>query len=885
MSFLEADRSLCRTYLTEIVQDTEGQISWEKKDLWWFRIAGITNFYKSVGQNQYVQVIQDILSGCMMPACCVGFWVIGTQNEGIQIYAGITDDEELYGAYQKSFEASFPGIDISHRIVPSKVRTPFGGIVVGIPCESLASEQPSQHFTISECLLPIDRLCRGMLGTEFSFLVLAERQPDSLVQKAIQKVDKAITENSKFLNSTRTGEGGWQIVSNNIEAQNYQKNLEKLIKILNEGAGHGLWNVTAFYECNKEIDLYRMKSMLLSCFTGQTDSRFERIMCIDIEGGIPFENGEVGLPMKLDAYRNQHILNNIGENAPEYYKYTYQTMMSTQNLANYFCLPQREIVGFYVDDFVEFDTVVRESIGQRNIRIGNIAVPGRKRSKNVTNIYSMDIDDLSRHALIVGITGGGKTNTMKVLLSEIWRKNGVPFLVIESAKREYIELAQLSPVSGIKEFDSLDVFTLGNETIHGVKYRLNPFEVVSGVALQTHIDYLLSTFNAAFEMYPPMPYILEQAVYEVYADKGWDLFSNRNIKGLKEYPTLSQLYYKIDVVTDRLGYDAEVQSNVKAALKARINSLRIGGKGAMLDTPRSIPIEQLLSNPTVFELEDIGDDDTKAFVIGILLVQLYEYRKASGSSKELKGVLIVEEAHRLLKNVSGTEGNNSRAKAVDFFCNMLAEIRSFGQGIIIADQIPTKLASDTIKNTNLKIVHRTVMEDDRECIGAAMHMTEEQKNYLSSLGRGCAAVFKEGDNRPKLVEVPLVRMEKELSREILIVKIQQNVLRRFGEFFAAQEERHIGCKYCENRKCPENEFRKALEVFSVDKYREEIMKKENFTLAMMAAIKLFESDWQGEKLTKQQRMCLMGELLHRLNLTEEKQAEVLVNYMCILYPV
>lgn len=228
-------------------------------------------------------------------------------------------------------------------------------------------------------------------------------------------------------------------------------------------------------------------------------------------------------------------------------------------------------------------------------------------------------------------------------------KNAVPFLVIESAKREYIELRQIMKQSGTNNFDTLDVFTLGDEGVNSVKYRINPFQAAEGVSLQSHIDYLLSTFNASFEMYAPMPYILEQAVYEVYEDKGWDLISNRNIRGMKEYPTLSQLYYKIDVVTDRLGYDTEIQSNVKAALKARINSLRIGGKGALLDVARSIPIDELLQNPTVLELEDIGDDNIKAFVIGILLVQLYEYRKSQGANPELQGILVIEEAHRLLK--------------------------------------------------------------------------------------------------------------------------------------------------------------------------------------------------------------------------------------------
>lgn len=219
-------------------------------------------------------------------------------------------------------------------------------------------------------------------------------------------------------------------------------------------------------------------------------------------------------------------------------------------------------------------------------------------------------------------------------------------------------------------FESLLLFTLGSEEPgRSIRYRINPFEVVGTVSLQTHIDYPLSTFKAAFELYPPMPYVLETSVYEVYRDCGWDIVTNTNTLGLKDYSTLTDLYRKIDVETDSLGYHQEAKENTKAALKARINSLRIGGKGAMMDTRYSVPIEKLLSTPAVLELENLGDDDTKAFVIGMLLVQLYEYRKSTHHSGQAKltHLLMIEEAHRLLKRVpEGGEGGNPRAKSVEF---------------------------------------------------------------------------------------------------------------------------------------------------------------------------------------------------------------------------
>ena len=298
-----------------------------------------------------------------------------------------------------------------------------------------------------------------------------------------------------------------------------------------------------------------------------------------------------------------------------------------------------------------------------------------------------------------------------------------------------------------------------------------------------------------------MPYILEKAVYEVYSDRGWDIVENKNRYGLTEYPTLTDLYNKIDVIVDNLGYHQEVQSNVKAALQARIYSLMIGGKGAMLNTHKSVPIQELLSRPVVMELEDLGDDETKSFVIGILLVQLYEYRKSlmSKGAKDLSHILMIEEAHRLLKKVTESgEGGNTQAKSVEFFCNMLAEIRTFGQGIVIADQIPTKLAADTIKNTNLKIVHRTVAYEDRDTIGKAMNMSDEQIEYLSSLRRGYAAVYAEGDNRPKCVKLPLVTSYYDKTREEVIREAKDKA-QKISEGYDEVINHHIGCTYCEKR--------------------------------------------------------------------------------------
>ena len=159
-------------------------------------------------------------------------------------------------------------------------------------------------------------------------------------------------------------------------------------------------------------------------------------------------------------------------------------------------------------------------------------------------------------------------------------------------------------------------------------------------------------------------------------------------------------------------------------------------------------------------MENIGGDDEKTFLMGILLTKLYEYRRLQAIEGKafagLQHLMVFEEAHRLLKNTDTqvqVESSNMRAQAIEVFTNMLSEIRGYGQGVLVAEQIPSKLAPDVLKNTNLKIVHRLIAKDDRESVGQAMNLSADQIAHLSILKPGMAAVFAEGDDHAFLVRV------------------------------------------------------------------------------------------------------------------------------------
>lgn len=873
----EKNHALCRKDLDFIPNGNFVSNGYEEsQNMQFFKINGLTKFWESEQDFSVSTLVGDILNSSVRHGVPFAYAIIGNEN-GIDVYIGTM--KLLRDGLRSSYESVFPGIDIEY-LDDNPLRTSprnFGGMFAGIPTDKISGEKKS---------FQIENICRGMQGRNFTYVILASGISNIAVTLGHEKILEEMAGVFSLINQTVSGGsmGNLSAQKQDFHSKNYFDNLEVLEQMLKKGTARGMWRVNGYYASDNVMDAKRLGNIIKASYSGE-DSKPEPFRVIEYNS---IKDVISNTYMMADLIENPD-LHPLGRwQRPGFnqtitlFIYKYQTILNSDQLATMCQLPTKEFPGFYIDQYVEFDVSSRTRAAlKKPIPIGDICVAGRKDNSSANNVYMMEKDDLTRHALIIGITGGGKTNTSKSILNTLWnaddRTEKVPFMVIESAKREYWELRNL------KGFEDMLVFTLGAEAARtSVRYRINPFETNPGISLQTHIDYLLSTFKAAFDLYPPMPYILEKAVYEIYTDRGWDIVENINRFGLTEYPTLSDLYNKIDVIVDNMGYHQEVQSNVKAALQARVYSLMIGGKGAMLNTPKSVPIEELLSRPVIMELEDLGDDETKSFVIGILLVQLYEYRKSqmTKGSKKLSHILMVEEAHRLLKNVSeGGEGGSTRAKSVEFFCNLLAEIRTFGQGIIIADQIPTKLASDTIKNTNLKIVHRTVAMEDRETIGRAMNMSPEQIEYLSSLRRGYAAVYAEGDSRPKCVKLPLVTSYYEKNRAEVISEVQKKVY-DIASNYDETVNHHAGCAYCEHR-C--KYYKKISEFVDTGVDTTRVLEKwEQKKYAPKTLAKFIKSDL-GVKANLQnvfEEICILGYILSKKeNLNNGQRQKYLSDYL------
>jgi uncharacterized protein len=363
--------------------------------------------------------------------------------------------------------------------------------------------------------------------------------------------------------------------------------------------------------------------------------------------------------------------------------------------------------------------------------------------------FRVPLATLNRHALVAGATGSGKSQTVRHLLEQL-SLAGLPWLAIEPVKSEYAAIAgRLAGAGAVTVINPADPAA--------IPFSVNPLAPEPGYPVQAHIDMVRALFLAAFDADEPFPQVMAQALERVYRDCGWDVVTGGRVPGAAAgpvIPTLAQLQRAALAVIDEVGYGPQLRADVRGFVDVRLRSLRVGSAGRFFEGGHPGDVGALLRRNVVLAIEDVANDEDKAFVMGTLVMRVVEHlrlRARAGPVAGLGHVMVIEEAHRLLR--AGREGRAS-GRAVELFAGLLAEIRAYGVGLVIAEQIPAKLVADAVKNTALKVVHRLPAADDRALVGAAMNLDEGQSRAVVALPPGVAAVSADGMDRPVRVRVP-----------------------------------------------------------------------------------------------------------------------------------
>lgn len=537
---------------------------------------------------------------------------------------------------------------------------------------------------------------------------------------------KSIQE-SKSMTSTAGTSKSFQIKIQNKKVLNILDQVDNHIKRLNECKNFGIWNCAAYFIAD-DLQTAKIASSNFKSLISGENSYIENSV-INTWGA----NNRYLQEVSKYMIKLHHPMIDINGDTNKITDYvTPGVVLSGKELPIQLGLPKKSIPGLAVMEMAEFgrNITVYDKVEGKSVNLGKIFHMGNVDEMDV----EIDLNSLGMHTFITGCTGSGKSNTIYKILNEV-NKKGVRFLVIEPAKGEY------KKVFGGRD----DVNVFGTNPKFSDMLKINPFSFPEDIHILEHIDKLIEIFNACWPMYAAMPAVLKEAIETSYEKCGWDLDYSICVSSKNLYPTFRDLLNSLDLVISNSAYSEELKSNYTGALCTRVKSLTNGLLGRIF-TSDEIDDGTLFDENTIVDLSRIGSTETKSLITGILFIKLQEYRMTNNveCNSKLRHITVLEEAHNLLRKTStaqSQEGSNLQGKSVEMISNSIAEMRTYGEGFVIADQAPNLLDDSAIRNTNTKIILRLPQQDDRESVGKAASLNEHQINEIPKLKTGVAVVY------------------------------------------------------------------------------------------------------------------------------------------------
>lgn len=532
--------------------------------------------------------------------------------------------------------------------------------------------------------------------------------------------------------------------------EQWLKRIDQQLQRLDEAQCYGGWESAAYFAGKDVASTEALASIFLGLMRGNKSNG---------------ENFALTTWSNKDKSKLNHVLNWLknlshprltpdGFNAVKLDYFTPATLVSTKEIALQLGLPRRSTSATPVIETQSFGRSIQllntknedetKNFKNTSTEVENNGSDAQNKSIKLGTIrhlwtdtqqkVNLTLDELSSHLFVTGSTGSGKSNTVYQILNELTQQNPpIPFLVIEPAKGEY------KHVFGNKE----NVRVFSTNAYYADVLKINPFKFPEGIHVFEHIDRLVEIFNVCWPMYAAMPAVLKDAILLAYENVGWDLNTSENQNG-KQFPNFRDLLDALEMVIKNSAYSEEVKSNYAGSLMTRVKSLTNGLNGQIFAADE-IGDEILFDQNVIIDLSRVGSQETKSLIMGILILRLSEYRMTNGGiNSPLRHVTVLEEAHNILKRTSteqSSESANVAGKAVEMLSNAIAEMRTYGEGFIIADQSPNAVDISAIRNTNTKIIMRLPDEADRNLAGKAAALNDDQVAELAKLPKGSAVVY------------------------------------------------------------------------------------------------------------------------------------------------
>lgn len=700
----------------------------------------------SYTENQSTAVMESLCSGT---SHTISDTVSTTTTDGTNQSSSVTDGTQKTKGVSGGING---GVGSSFGTSVTKISPVAGGIagILGLGGLAASALIPGAGAVIGPLLGTAGRAIGGMTPARTAFNSIARNIGGSLGVNASRGTSHSTTEQTGTSHSTSDGTSHGtsdttsqqeshgttdtrgtgrtqQVELCNKSVEELLERIENQLKRVKESEDYGCYNCAAYFLSSTQSTALLAANTYRALMVGEGSS---------VESGAVnvWKNNEAEVAQLreyLKRFMQPVFARPLWENAPDSLLYTPATLVSGRELPMHLGLPTRSVHGLPIIEHAEFGRNVPDEAmpDEDKMNLGKIYHMGKEEAAGLI----LNRQAMASHTFITGSTGTGKSNAVYHLLDEITKNGQTTFLVVEPAKGEY------KNVFG----NCTDVQVFGTNPRETPLLRMNPFAFPENIHILEHIDRLVEIFNACWPMYAAMPAVLKDAIERSYQKVGWDLRNSESEKGV--FPTFFDLLDILPGVIEESHYSKDTQSDYVGALCTRVKSLTNGIYGSVLCAEDALSDAEMFDQNVIVDLSRVGSMETKSLLMGILVMKLQEYRMcSSGMNSRLRHVTVLEEAHNLLRKTSAEqsqEGANLQGKSVEMLANAIAEMRTYGEGFIIADQAPGLLDMSVIRNTNTKIILRLPDEEDRKLVGKSAALKEAQIDELSKLPLGVAAVY------------------------------------------------------------------------------------------------------------------------------------------------
>ena len=691
-------------------------------------VQGIENLVDSLKNQEYtIVMLADPIASSEIQIMKQGYEMLHTQLSTFAKSTVTMNESDTLSLSKARTEGISEGISKGIAMTQSKTKSKgnyFGGSAgIGV------------NFVVSANV--------GFNAGHNSSTAYSSGQTDSRMQTS-QK-SSAVTDTAAA--SKMTGKS-LQLTYENRSVKTLLDKIDKHLERLDECESFGAFDCAAYVIAEKRETALAVASNYNALMRGENSS----VQASHINSWFKPEETEL-----LGKYLSSLVHPRFWQNKEEEIIVTPASVISGNELAIQIGLPKKSVPGITVIPMAPFGRNMTESKNDA-IVLGKLYHMGHTEDQggNTQNV-KLEIESLSMHTFVTGSTGKGKSTAIYSMLDQLMthkvkgQSSNIKFMVIEPAKGEYKD-----------RFGSYDkVHVYGTNYKKMPLLRINPFSFPKDIHVLEHIDRLIEIFNVCWPLYAAMPAVLKDSIEKAYEVSGWNLETSRcrymDSKGTPMYPSFLDVLRQVNVVMNESAYSADSKGDYKGALCTRLKSLTNGLYGQIF-TNDELDGAELFDENVIIDLSRTGSGETKALIMGLLVMKLQEYRmaEAEGGNAPLKHITVLEEAHHILKRTSAGqsgEGADLLGKSVEMLANSIAEMRTYGEGFIIADQAPGLLDRSVIRNTNTKIILGLPDFEDRELVGSSANLNEDQILELSRLKTFVAAVYQNNWLEPVLCRI------------------------------------------------------------------------------------------------------------------------------------